>query len=119
MGENRRSFLRDCTLLAAGSLFASKSRLSSFQQEEQKNVAANAVVVDPEPLFEISPYLYMQFMEPLGVTDGSVEAAWDYGADDWRSDLIEVVKDLSPDVVRWGGTFTKYYKWREAASTFN
>jgi len=36
---------------------------------------ANAIVLDPTPRFEISPHLYMQFMEPLGVTDSSVEAA--------------------------------------------
>jgi alpha-L-arabinofuranosidase len=71
------------------------------------------VVIDPKPLFEISPYLYMQFMEPLGTTDGSVEAAWDYEADDWREDLIEVVRDLGPGVVRFGGLFSRYYRWRE------
>ena len=71
------------------------------------------VVVDPKPLFEISPYLYMQFMEPLGTTDGSVEAAWDYEADDWREDLIEVTRDLGPGVVRFGGLFSRYYRWRE------
>ena len=35
------------------------------------------IVIDPEPRFPLSPYLYMQFMEPLGTTDGSVAAAWD------------------------------------------
>ncbi len=72
-----------------------------------------AIVIDPRPLFDISPLLYMQFMEPLGVTDGSVEAAWDYDADDWRKDLVETVKDLSPGCIRWGGLYTRYYKWRE------
>lgn len=72
-----------------------------------------AITIDPKPLFDISPYLYMQFMEPLGITDGSVEAAWDYDTDDWRKDLIETVKDLAPDVIRWGGLFSRYYKWRE------
>jgi len=71
------------------------------------------VVVDPKPLFEISPYLYMQFMEPLGTTDGSVEAAWDYEADDWREDLIDVVRDLGPGAIRFGGLFSRYYRWRE------
>jgi len=71
------------------------------------------VVIDPNPLFDISSYLYMQFMEPLGTTDGSVEAAWDYELDDWRKDLVEVVKDLAPDVIRYGGIFSRYYKWRE------
>ena len=62
-----------------------------------------AIVVDPKPLFDISPHLYMQFMEPLGVTDSSVEAAWDYERDDWRKDLVETTRDLAPDVLRWGG----------------
>jgi len=74
---------------------------------------AETVVVDPKPLFEISPYLYMQFMEPLGVADSSVEAAWDYDADDWRKDFVDTVRDLSPGVIRYGGLFSRYYKWRE------
>src|SRR3954468_18191334 len=74
----------------------------------------NAIVLDPAPQFEISPHLYMQFMEPLGVTDSSVEAAWDYDADDWRKDFVDVVADLAPDVVRFGGLFSRYYKWTEA-----
>ncbi|NWG13969.1 MAG: alpha-L-arabinofuranosidase [Acidobacteria bacterium] len=75
--------------------------------------ASASIVVDPRPLFDISPHLYMQFMEPLGTTDGSVEAAWDYDIDDWRPDLIRVAKDLSPDVIRWGGNFITFYRWRE------
>ena len=38
----------------------------------------DALVVDPAPMFDLSPYLYMQFMEPLGATDGSVEASWNH-----------------------------------------
>jgi len=63
--------------------------------------------------FELSPYLYMQFMEPLGTTDGSVEAAWDFGNDCWRTDFIEAVKELAPTCIRWGGILSSYYKWRE------
>ncbi len=74
---------------------------------------SNAIVVDPEPLFEISPWLYMQFMEPLGATDGSVAACWDDDADDWREDFVEAVRDLAPDAIRFGGLFSRYYKWRE------
>ncbi len=74
---------------------------------------ADAIVVDPAPQFAISPYLYMQFMEPLGVTDSSCEAAWDYDSDDWRQDFVDVVKDLSPGAIRFGGLFSRYYKWRE------
>ncbi|HEY2013070.1 MAG TPA: alpha-L-arabinofuranosidase [Bryobacteraceae bacterium] len=73
----------------------------------------HAIVIDPQPLFDISPLLYMQFMEPLGTTDGSVEVAWDYEADNWRQDFVEVVRDLAPDTMRYGGLFSRYYRWRE------
>src|SRR5688572_18727461 len=67
----------------------------------------------PAPPFEISPYMYMQFMEPLGATDAAVEAAWNYDADDWRRDFVDATKYLAPDVVRFGGLLSRYYKWRE------
>lgn len=75
--------------------------------------SADAVVVDPTPRFAISPTLYMQFMEPLGATDSSVEAAWDYDQDDWRKDFIDCVADLAPGAIRFGGLFSRHYKWRE------
>ena len=75
--------------------------------------APGALVVDPAPLFDISPWLYMQFMEPLGATDSTVEAAWDYDRDDWRTDFVDVVRDLAPDVIRYGGLYSRHYKWRE------
>lgn len=71
------------------------------------------IVVDPAPLYPISPGLFMQFMEPLGVSDSSVEAAWDYDRNDWRSDFLDTVKDLAPGMMRFGGNFSRYYKWRE------
>ena len=46
------------------------------------------IQVDPSPLHELSPYLFMQFMEPLGTTDGSVAAAWDFGRDRWRQVFV-------------------------------
>lgn len=75
---------------------------------------ANALNVDPAPQHELSPYLYMQFMEPLGATDGSVEAAWDHRENRWRPDVIEATRQLAPTLMRWGGIFTDYYRWREA-----
>ena len=72
------------------------------------------LTVDPTPRFDLSPYLYMQFMEPLGTTDGSVAAAWDFGRDSWREDVVEVTKKLSPSLIRWGGCFISYYRWKEA-----
>jgi alpha-L-arabinofuranosidase len=71
------------------------------------------MLVDPKPLFELSPYLYMQFMEPLGATDGSVEAAWDHARDQWREDVVDITRDLGPTMMRWGGIFADFYRWRE------
>ena len=101
----RRSFIRAAT--AAAALAATHQQIVRAQSE-----SAN-IVIDPKPLFNISPRLFMQFMEPLGVTDSSVEAAWSYDTDDWRPDFIEVTKSLAPGVVRWGGLLSRYYKWRE------
>ena len=66
--------------------------------------------VDPTPIHELSPYLYMQFMEPLGATDGSVEAAWDHLGQRWRPDVVEATRELAPTLLRWGGIFTDYYR---------
>lgn len=55
----------------------------------------------------------MQFMEPLGTTDSSVEAGWDFIHERWRQSLVEVVQDLSPGAIRWGGILTSFWKWRE------
>jgi alpha-N-arabinofuranosidase len=72
-----------------------------------------AIVVDPEPQFSLSPNLYMQFMEPLGATDGSVAAAWDHLRGDWRPDVVEATAELAPPLIRFGGCFSSYYRWRE------
>ncbi|MGQ9731395.1 MAG: alpha-L-arabinofuranosidase [Candidatus Zipacnadales bacterium] len=76
----------------------------------------SCLVVDPTPQFELSPYLYMQFMEPLGTTDGSVAAAWDFGQDCWREEVIEATRELAPTMIRWGGCFASYYRWKEGVS---
>lgn len=75
--------------------------------------------IDPKPLFELSPYLYMQFMEPLGTTDSSVEAAWDHKTDNWKDTIIDVTKKLAPGMMRWGGNLSAYYKWKEAVGPRN
>jgi alpha-N-arabinofuranosidase len=96
-GMNRRNLLRGVAIAALPAAAQSPS----------------ALLVDPQPRFDISPWLYMQFMEPLGVTDSSVEAAWDYDNDDWRKDFIDTVKDLAPGAMRFGGLFSRHYKWHE------
>jgi alpha-N-arabinofuranosidase len=74
-----------------------------------------ALVVDPRPKFALSPYLFMQFMEPLGLADPSVEAGWDFRRNCWRRDLIRVARQLAPGLIRWpGGILTAYYRWKEA-----
>lgn len=80
---------------------------------EAVSTSAATIRVDTAPKFELSPYLFMQFMEPLGVTDGSVEAAWDHQRSVWRGDVVARTKELAPTMVRWGGIFSDFYKWRE------
>jgi hypothetical protein len=82
--------------------FLAAAAVSVAQAQE-----ANAIVIDPKPLFEISPLLYMQFMEPLGATDSAVEASWDYNTDDWRADLVSITRDLAPGATRFGGLFSR------------
>ena len=95
----RREFLQQTAVLAIA--------------QSARGADANTIVVNPRPLFDISPLLYMQFMEPLGTTDGSVEAAWDYNTDAWRQDFIDVVADLAPGAIRFGGLYSRYHRWRE------
>ena len=72
------------------------------------------IKIDPAPRFSLSPYLHMQFAEPLGTADTSVDAAWDYLNDRWQPCAIEILKKLAPPMIRWGGCFASYYHWREA-----
>ena len=70
--------------------------------------------IDPRPRFRLSLYRLMQFMEPLGTTDGSVEAGWDFGHAGWREDLLAATRTLAPTLIRWpGGILSSYYRWRE------
>lgn len=80
---------------------------------QAQSTNATPIAVDPAPRFKLSPFLYMQFMEPLGATDGSVEAAWDHLRDEWRADVLEVTRELAPTMMRWGGIFADFYRWRE------
>ena len=74
--------------------------------------------INPIKKHVISPYLYMQFMEPLGVCDSSVDAAWDFVEGVWHPSIIEKVQELSPTMVRFGGCFASYYHWKEAIGAF-
>src|SRR5271157_1302368 len=97
---NRRELLRTAALAASSAAAAAAQ-------------SPSALLIDPQPKFDISPWLYMQFMEPLGATDSSVDASWDWDRDDWRKDFVDVTKDLAPGAMRFGGLFSRPYKWRE------
>src|SRR5437762_9872071 len=108
----RRTFLTASAAAAAriagaGAFGAGPASLDAQRQD------GSAIALDPAPLFELSPYLFMQFMEPLGATDGSVEAAWDHLRDDWREDVVAITRELRPTMMRWGGIFADFYRWRE------
>ena len=83
--------------------------------KSKPNVRGANLIIDPAPRFDLSPYLYMQFMEPLGATDSSVEAGWDFINARWRQGLIDATRELAPTLIRWpGGILSSYYRWREA-----
>ena len=96
-------------MTAAAAGVAAGAPLVSLAQES----SLPSLTVKPTLLFELSPFLYMQFMEPLGTTDGSVEAAWDHLHDRWRPDVVNATRDLAPTMLRWGGIFADFYRWRE------
>lgn len=62
----------------------------------------------------VSPYIFMQFMEPLGTADTSVDACWDFAKDKWHDIFLEKFDELAPPMVRFGGCFASYYHWKEA-----
>src|SRR5580765_8134017 len=110
----RRRFLSTLTTATAGLAAAQlRARAQADAQVAEAAAAGGGIIIDPKPLFDISPHLYMQFMEPLGVTDPSVEAAWDYERDDWRKDFVETTRDLAPGMMGFGGLVSRYYQWRE------
>lgn len=115
----RRGFLKNCSGLTAGTLLASQPSLISFPNPKNNQPGDRLLEIDPAPQFKLSPYLYMQFMEPLGTTDGSVDAAWDFNHDCWRQDVIDITKELSPTMLRWGGCFISYYRWKEGVGPMN
>lgn len=111
MKQIRKSMKRrDFIKLSAGAALAAATR-AALAAEPARD--ARTLAVDPKPLHDLSPWLYMHFMEPLGATDGSIEASWDHAQDRWRPDLVALTKELAPGMMRWGGLFSAYYRWRE------
>ncbi len=112
---NRRSFIQ--TVTAASSAVGLKA--AAAESPGSRDTPLAVLEIDPAPRFALSPWLYMQFMEPLGVTDSSVDAAWNFGADRWREDVVEVARELAPTLLRWGGCFCSYYRWKEGVGPRN
>ncbi len=104
----RRDFIKTTTAGGASIVVAPGANISFIQ------AGPSTITIEPFPIFELSPWLYMQFMEPLGVTDTSVEAAWDHQTDKWREDVVGITRELAPGMIRWGGIFSAYYRWKEA-----
>jgi alpha-L-arabinofuranosidase len=109
----RRGFLG--TMGAAATLLPSAFTVNPrLVQAAEKGTLLH---INTAPQYELSPYIYMQFMEPLGVNDASVAAAWDFQRDRWYPHIIETTRDLAPAMMRWGGTSISYYRWREGVGS--
>ncbi len=104
---SRRTFGKQLGLASAASLAATPA---SIARAEPVN---GTISIDPDPVFDLSPALYMQFMEPLGATDGSVAFAWDDRRHNWKREVIRLTRELAPSMIRWGGCFSSYYRWQE------
>ncbi len=111
---SRRQFLKAAGIFSAAAIASDAIAAGSSTVSITGESFPARIKLDPEPRFDLSPYLYMQFMEPLGTTDGSVAAAWDFKQNRWREDLITVTRELAPSLIRWGGIFCSYYRWKEA-----
>ncbi|MDQ1255464.1 MAG: alpha-L-arabinofuranosidase [Candidatus Hydrogenedentes bacterium] len=109
---SRRALFKNAAKGIAAVVVAGTGGSAAFAKTEEK-----ALEIDPQPRFELSRWLYMQFMEPLGTTDGSVAVAWDHLRNCWREDVIEVSRDLAPTLMRWGGCFSSYYRWKEGVGS--
>ena len=109
--HTRRDFIKKSSMAIASSVL--------FPLCKSNNENNKGIVIEPTPLFDLSPYLFMQFMEPLGTTDGSIAAAWHFKENKWREDVVEITKNLSPTMMRWGGCFSSYYRWKEAIGPRN
>ena len=108
---SRRNFLKAGALASSGSILIGTSLLTC--KTKSSGTPKGTLQIDPTPQFDIAPTLFMQFLEPLGTTEPAIEAAWNYGDDTWREDVVKCVADLAPGMIRWGGNFSRYYKWIE------
>lgn len=47
--------------------------------------------IKKEKKHTISPYIFMQFAEPLGTSDSSVDTGWDFLHHRWQPTLVSKV----------------------------
>ena len=113
----RRGFLKAVSAGASAAAIGARSVKGEAEPPAATGKDA-ALTVNPQPRFPLSPYLHMQFMEPLGTTDGSVAAAWDFEHDCWRPDVVAVTKELAPSLMRWEGCFVSSLMKRVCESAF-
>ncbi|MBO5991509.1 MAG: alpha-L-arabinofuranosidase, partial [Lentisphaeria bacterium] len=62
----------------------------------------STIKIDPKELHALSPYLHMQFAEPLSNADISVYAAGNYVDNCWEKKCVKLLKRLSPPMIRGG-----------------
>ena len=80
----RRDFVKTTGFGGTSILLTSRVKVPFMQNR------ISTLSINPAPKFELSPWLYMQFMEPSGVTDSYVEAAWDHQTDKWRAKELTI-----------------------------
>lgn len=67
------------------------------------------VIVSESLKHKLSRYLYMQFAEPPGTADSSIDAAWDYLNCRWQPKTVEILKKLAPSMIRWAAELVAFH----------
>lgn len=81
----------------------------------QLSLAQDAVIeIQNKPLHKINKFIYGNFVEFLGGSDGGFGAAWDDAKDDFRADVVQKLKELHAPIIRFpGGCFADTYHWKD------
>ncbi|UOR03632.1 hypothetical protein MUN82_11800 [Hymenobacter aerilatus] len=103
---SRRKFLKNSTGILLSAMVPGPLR------HWRQAPAATLTVHLNQPLGEISPLIYGQFIEHLGrAIYGGI---YDDRKHRFRPDVLEKVRELKPPLLRYpGGTVTKIYHWKD------
>lgn len=72
----------------------------------------NATIEYDKVIGEINPYVYGHFVEHL--EDGVYGGIWTKDGAHWREDVVGLIKDLRPSIIRYpGGNFASDYHWED------